>query len=367
MTYRLFLLLYLAILPFAAQAKLTSEQMGLVINDLDPDSVAIGEYYQVKRGIPARNIVHVKLRKARLITVAEFQAFKAQVDAALGPNVQAVAMAWNNPSRVGCNSITAALTMGYAPSNPCGDKSVPNDPSFDAKKLVSPYYDSDGEAPFTDFKMRISMMLAGRTVADAKAMIDRGVASDGTHPKGRAVILDTADAKRNIRAKAYTLYYHFPLGYALSPCIDVQVLKANLISNTNDVMFYFQGVQDMKKYTDPKLNNVYPPGAVVDNLTSFGGFLDNGANMLNHVAAPNGATASYGTVSEPYAYLSKFPDPKVMVVHYTAGDTVVEAYWKSVRVPFQGLFIGEPLASPYQTQDPSPECRSNHAPRRATN
>jgi len=29
------------------------------------------------------------------------------------------------------------------------------------------------------------------------------------------------------------------------------------------------------------------------------------------------------------------------------GDTVLEAYWKSVEMPGQGLFIGEPLARPF--------------------
>jgi hypothetical protein len=33
--------------------------------------------------------------------------------------------------------------------------------------------------------------------------------------------------------------------------------------------------------------------------------------------------------------------------HYLKGDTLLEAYWKSVAMPGQGLFIGEPLARPY--------------------
>jgi hypothetical protein len=33
--------------------------------------------------------------------------------------------------------------------------------------------------------------------------------------------------------------------------------------------------------------------------------------------------------------------------HYLRGETLLEAYWKSVAMPGQGLFIGEPLARPY--------------------
>ena len=60
-----------------------------------------------------------------------------------------------------------------------------------------------------------------------------------------------------------------------------------------------------------------------------------------------GATGSYGTVVEPCNIPGKFPDPVVMMKHYLAGETLLEAYWKSVLMPGQGLFIGEPLARPY--------------------
>jgi uncharacterized protein (TIGR03790 family) len=63
-----------------------------------------------------------------------------------------------------------------------------------------------------------------------------------------------------------------------------------------------------------------------------------------------GATASYGTVSEPCNLPGKFPNPAVFLDHYRRGGTLLEAYWKSVAMPGQGLFIGEPLARPYGSQ-----------------
>jgi uncharacterized protein (TIGR03790 family) len=63
-----------------------------------------------------------------------------------------------------------------------------------------------------------------------------------------------------------------------------------------------------------------------------------------------GATASYGTVSEPCNYWQKFPNPAVLLKWYVSGSTAVEAYWKSVAWPSQGLFVGEPLAAPYAHQ-----------------
>jgi len=60
-----------------------------------------------------------------------------------------------------------------------------------------------------------------------------------------------------------------------------------------------------------------------------------------------GATASYGTVVEPCAFPQKFPHPAIVIDRYTRGEALIEAYWKSVAWPGQGLFVGEPLATPY--------------------
>jgi hypothetical protein len=61
-----------------------------------------------------------------------------------------------------------------------------------------------------------------------------------------------------------------------------------------------------------------------------------------------GATGSYGTVSEPCNYTEKFPQASVLIPHYFSGETLIEAYWKSVAWPGQGIFVGEPLANPYK-------------------
>jgi len=61
-----------------------------------------------------------------------------------------------------------------------------------------------------------------------------------------------------------------------------------------------------------------------------------------------GATGSYGTVAEPCNFTQKFPHPAVVIGNYLRGDTLIEAYWKSVAMPGQGIFIGEPLAAPFR-------------------
>jgi hypothetical protein len=55
-------------------------------------------------------------------------------------------------------------------------------------------------------------------------------------------------------------------------------------------------------------------------------------------------------VTEPTANPSKFPQPVVLVSQYFYGNTALEAYNKSVLAPYQGVFVGEPLARPFGSE-----------------
>jgi hypothetical protein len=37
----------------------------------------------------------------------------------------------------------------------------------------------------------------------------------------------------------------------------------------------------------------------------------------------------------------------MLMDYYLRGNTLIEAYWKSVAEPGQGIFVGEPLAKPF--------------------
>jgi hypothetical protein len=94
-------------------------------------------------------------------------------------------------------------------------------------------------------------------------------------------------------------------------------------------------------------SNTFLPGAIGDHLTSAGGVLFGGSQMSSLRWLEAGATGSYGAVVEPCNFPAKFPVPAIVMAHYLQGETLIEAYWKSVLMPGQGLFIGEPLARPF--------------------
>ncbi len=187
---------------------------------------------------------------------------------------------------------------------------------------------------------------------EAKALIDRGVASDGTSPKGSAYLMNTSDQTRSARCIVNATF-----GYtnecqhlidawdADSTGIGASIVAANSITGKTDVLFYVQGLASVPDIT----TNTFLPGAVADHLTSYGGQIPTSGQMSAFLFLKGGATGSYGTVVEPCAFQQKFPDPSVLVPRYFGGNTLIEAYWKSVLWPAEGIFIGEPLARPFGT------------------
>lgn len=329
---------------------ITAAELGVIVNDSDPLSVAVASYYVAARKIPAANVVHVEIANttANSISETEFAPLKTQVEAALlGSSVQALALTWTKPYAVANMSITSAFAMGYraiADGNTCND---PNSQYL----AINPYASNRSSTrPFTDLKLRPTMTIAATTLLEAQAVIDRGIASDDTWPKGSAYLMNTSDQTRSARCIVNTSFGWNNECQALLDTwdsagsgVEASIVAADSVSNKKDVLFYVQGLSSVPDIA----TNTYLPGAVADHLTSYGGQIPTSGQMSAFAFLKAGATGSYGTVVEPCAFQQKFPDPSILVPRYFGGNTLVEAYWKSVLWPAEGIFIGEPLARPY--------------------
>ncbi len=316
--------------------RLTSKDLGLVINTADPYSVEVGEFYIRARKLSPEQVLRVELPLRARLTPDEFRAFDRKVSAYFGADTQALALAWVKPFAVACNSITAALGLGFD-GELC-------ERSCDPPLRFSPYFNSVSARPYTDLGLRLSMLLAADDVDSAKAMIERGVASDHTlglrgAPPVNAWFVITSDRARSSRAVFFP-----PPGQLNRLGIDVHVEKTTALESVDRVLLYLTGLVRV-----PKLDTIgWVPGGVGDHLTSIGGVLDGSGSQMSATAwIASGATASYGTVSEPCSHPQKFPFGQVLLLQYVQGSSVIEAYWKSVAWPQQGVFIGEPLAAPF--------------------
>ena len=312
-----------------------ASDIGLVINTADPYSVAVGQHYIAARKLKAAQVLRLQLPIKAALTPEEFDVLAQAIQRHFGSATQALALAWTVPYAVGCNAITGALALGFDAElcrNSC------------AASRVSRYFNTATHRPMAALAWRPSMLLAAPTESAAKAMIDRGVASDGRlaqrgRPTVTAMLLNTDDAARGVRR---VLYPDAGLRGALG--LDVQVVPAAELAGAKRVLMVSTGSVFPPLLPAPD----WVPGGLGDHLTSFGGDLlgaHGQGTALEWIAS--GATASHGSVSEPCNHLQKFPHPQVLLGHYLQGATAIEAYWKSVAWPQQSLFIGEPLASPF--------------------
>ena len=326
-----FLILYIGVVLSSPALALDRTQLAIIINTRDPLSVKIGDYYAKQRSISFQNIIKISFTPIEAsLSRSRFELIKAQVDQQTMPQVQAYAITWAKPYRVECMSITAAFTFGFDPAF-CANGCKPTKPSR--------YFNSPSRLPHTQLGIRPTMAIAATSFEEGKALIDRGVKSDGSRPSGTAYLLSTSDKSRNVRNVTYPLAQRIMNGR-----LHAHVLDQDALTDKSDVLFYFTGEARVEGLQTLH----FVPGAIADHLTSAGGDLtDNTGQMSALRWLEAGATGSYGTVVEPCNMLQKFPNPAVVIGHYLEGETLIEAYWKSVAWPLQGVFIGEPLATPF--------------------
>jgi uncharacterized protein (TIGR03790 family) len=327
---RLTLLLALVLAAAIARADgLTADRLGVIYNRNAPSSVRIAQYYAVHRHVPAENLIGLDVPDRAVINRGELKRLREEMLDKLPSRVQSLLLVWTRPFAVECMSVTTAFAAGYQPGfcEPgCGETTT------------SEIYNTRGWLPDDTVGWLPAMLLPSQDEALAQAVIDRGIDADASQPAGTVYLVRTQDSKRNVRAEEYADAEALAKGR-----LAVRELVTPIIRAPHDAIVYFTGIARVAELQ--KID--FLPGAAADHLTSLGGVLENSIQMPATEWLHQGATGSYGTVSEPCAQLSKFPHAAVFLSHYLRGETLLEAYWKSVKMPGQGLFIGEPLARPF--------------------
>jgi uncharacterized protein (TIGR03790 family) len=304
-------------------------QLGVLYNLDDPSSRAIAVFYAERRGVPSENLLGLHLGSSNALPPDVFAPLRQRALDDLPTAVESLALVWSRPYAVGCMSITSAFAAGYRPAfcpSECGR--TPRNPLFDA----------EGWLPADTVGWWPAMLLPTHDPQLARQLIERGLAADGGAPSGTVYLVRTPDGNRNVRAATYRAAESL-----LEGRVRYRELSTPIAADVDAALAYFTGAAHVDELTRVH----FVAGAVADHLTSSGGVLFGGTQTSVLEWLRQGATASYGSVSEPCNFLSKFPDPTVLLRHYLRGETVLEAYWKSVDMPGQGLFIGEPLARPY--------------------
>jgi uncharacterized protein (TIGR03790 family) len=283
-------------------------------------------------------VIGIHLPVVDVLSPETFRPIRNQLIDALPSEVQSLVLVWSKPYAVGCMSVTTAFSAGYRDEfcKPgCGGTAL------------NPLFNTDGWLPADTVGWWPAMLLPSADWALATALIRRGIESDstpsGTAPSGTVYLVRTDDRARNVRAATYRY-----VSLMLAPRVRVVELSAPVEPTRTiaDAIGYFTGSVNVTEISQIRFRS----GALADHLTSTGGILAGGNQMSALAWLHQGATASYGNVSEPCNHLEKFPNIGVLFDHYMHGESALEAYWKSVAMPGQGLFIGEPLSRPYASQ-----------------
>ena len=325
----------------------------VVVNQSSTNSVQLGNYYCEKRQVPPQNVLrttwtgsNISWSKSDFGSVVLNPLLTMLSDRRLTSQIDYVLLSMDFPYRVtetnGANSTTATLFYGFVPDGAPPSPGVPASCSLPDASSNS-YAGSEGLFRLTPPISAASnsflvVMITATNLAQAKQVIDRGVASDATFPTQTVYLGKSDDVWRNIR---YVLFDNAIFNTRLRGNYSMQ--RTNV--NWSNYLGYIGGYENGYQNGVPTTN--YAPGALGDQLTSYGGQL---FEQLEHTTPLHylnaGAVGSYGTIDEPCGYLEKFPSSQVFF-YQARGFTMAECYYQSVTNPYQGLLLGEPLAAPF--------------------
>lgn len=371
--HRLFiatLLVVTSVAPQAVRAGGGPENVLLIIDPDNPDSVLVGNYYRHARRIPDRNVLFMEPASAdfaahvttQLETLSSMLAHRGVADhidyIVLAPTDRHMIAAPNLVSDacvpVRNFSIASAYTIAFMADEILGGAS---------STLANEYFsDSSTLEPFTaaqgwnggqpgnneDLSRHyfIGALLGytglrGNTPEELITMIDRSVAADGTHPAGTFYFMETSDAARSgPRDPLYPLVVDLieSAGGSAEHLLDI------LPEDRHDCMGVMTGA------AAPAIDNTdftIVAGAFCDHMTSFAAAFQTASQIKVSRWIAKGAVGSHGAVEEPCNYPEKFPTA-LMQDFYFGGLSLGEAVFRSLQfVPFQTLFYGDPLARPF--------------------
>jgi uncharacterized protein (TIGR03790 family) len=315
----------------------------VIANQNSLNSCELANYFCQQRHVPSDNVLRINWPGGNVSwNSSDFVAYllnpllDALAQRQLTNQIDYVVLSMDIPFQTttngSINSTTSALFYGLKLDGGA-DPGVTN--SYAASETAF-HQAKPASAPGISF---LTTMLTANSLAQAKYLVDQGVASDSTRPAQPVVLAKSNDALRNVR---HLLFDNAIFNVRIRG--DSSILRTNSNSplGLTGLMGYENGLDQYS--LSPA---AFVAGAIADSMSSFGGviFGPNGqTNLLSFINA--GAAGSYGTVAEPLTDTQKFPDPQVYF-YQARGFSLAESYYQSVTAPYLGLIVGEPLASPF--------------------
>ena len=190
---------------------------------------------------------------------------------------------------------------------------------------------------------------------DARDLVDRAVAADGSFPTAEILCMRGSDEPRAARDPEceYVVRHLDMAGFTATWLTPFDGALAG-----HTVSAYWTGTAGLR---DGIAGQTYVPGAIACNLTSTGAAPTNFFCSSDGATCPEsesqtsiarfiraGATAAHGAVAEPLN--NSFPNAGTLLL-YTFGYNLGESYFFNQRFLYwQNILLGDPLTTPYATR-----------------
>jgi uncharacterized protein (TIGR03790 family) len=358
-----------------------ADRVVLVANSDASDSVAIARHYAEVRGVPAANIIALRMPVAETITWKEFVATiwqpledelvrRGWIDAipmdlfddvgrreyaVSGQRIAALVLCRGVPLRIDHDPslYKEVASLTDHPQMRTNQGAVDSELSLLAQTdypinacIPNPLFRNDQPTDSTLAQVVKVSRLDGPTAADALHLVDQAVAAERTGLLGRAYV-DIAgpnekgdrwleDAAATIHALGFDLSVsHGPGTLAATARIDAPALYFGWYAQDLNGPFALPGFR-------------FPPGAIALHIHSFSAHtLRSATQGWCGPLLARGVTATVGNVFEPYLeYLHR---PDLLMQALARGDDLVDAAYYALPVlSWQSIVIGDPLYRPFK-------------------
>lgn len=368
------LLALLSLAPGDALASPAPHSVVVLVNAADTDAMTLAGRYLRERDLPPSHLCAVAMPATEDVSLEDFRTLilaplRACIDetAGLAARLEAILVVRGAPLRVAIDvggtmrraSLAAALSL-WDTTDASGTPLLGEDPGATADCGGTPcwaatwrnaYHAEPFDASFAEDLMGYTQrpvlvtMLHGRSYADAERLLDSALAAEALADgaTGEFMLMEGADAARGALDREYAPVL---AGLEARGFTAVRApFDANLTGHT--FAAFFTGTASIGTTIE---GNDFHPGALVDNLTSFGAlpinFRDAGESQVSIARwVARGVGGVHGTTDEPLN--NCFPS-RALVFDYVDGATLAEAYHG--RLPFvywHNLVLGDPMLAPY--------------------
>lgn len=359
------------------------QNVAVIVNPKDPDSLYVANAYVAGRDIPACNVIYVPWTPAvRSANSVDFReklikpVFRELDRRGIRPQIDFLAFSSGYPymidfrGELASDQITPQSTPVASPngamflyqdslSSPARINRLTSNGYFSPSSVdqssslaFSSQKNWEGGAatlPGRGQQFLASTVLGstlgrGNSPQEIVDYLARAKSADGTSPKGTIYYMQNDNVRSQVRHET------FPAAVRELAALGVkgEIVRGSAPIGKQDVAGLTTGTSHLRLRTS---DSRIIPGALVDNLTSSAGQLIIPARIANPQTPVSefmrlGAAGASGTVAEPYAIPAKFPAASLHV-HYVRGLCLAEAFYRSTQGPYQLLILGDPICQPW--------------------